>query len=317
MGVINPMLHHNESEWATERSEAFDDQARGPSSVIWIIIAVLAVILGALIYYGYRTVKTQDLRITHIFGNQGALTSLGQRADAAESKLQDLTGNWQGMAQRVTKLEGRVTADFSESRKYAETLTQRLHQQITAEMDARGSTVDARLSQIESEEAAQRAQMAQVEQSLKQDLSAAREESGRDLSSVRQQEESNARGVSALSQKLDRQRVDFELAKGQTKELMPGISLKIGGVNVSHQRYHGTLHLTPDQGTVWLRDQSAQQPVRFYHADGREPYELVVTNVTKKAVAGYLLAPAKSESASSGTGELVGQNAQAEHSARE
>ena len=317
MSVINPMLHHSDSEWPADRPDAYQYQARGPSMVIWVIVAVLAAVLGALIYYGYRTVKTQDLRITQIFGNQGALSTLSQRADAAESKLHDLTGNWQDMGQRVAKLEGRVAADVKQTRKYAETLTQQLHQQMTAEMDARTATLDARLNQIESEEAAQRAQVAQVEANLKQDISTAREESGRDLSSVRQQEESNARGVSALSEKLDRQRIDFELAKGQTKALMPGISLQIRGVNLAHQRYHGTLRLTQDQRTVWLRDQSVQEPVRFYHKNGREPYELVVTDVTKSAVAGYLLAPVKSEAASSSSGALVGQRAQTDGSTPE
>ena len=121
------------------------------------------------------------------------------------------------MGQRVTKLEGRVAADARQTRLYAEKLTQQLHQQITAEMDARTSTLDARLRQVESEQADQRAQMARVEANLKQDISAVREENGRDLSGVRQQEESNARDVSAMSQKLDRRRIDFEITKGQNQ----------------------------------------------------------------------------------------------------
>jgi hypothetical protein len=274
----------------------------------------LAAVLSALVYYGYRTAKTQDFRITHVFGNQGALSTLGQRADAAESKLHDLTGDWQGMGQRVTKLEGRVATNVKETRRYAETLTQQMHQQITAEMDARTSTLDARLRQVESEQTAERAQMAKVEANLKQDISAAQEENGRDLSSVRQQEESNTRGVTALSQKLDRQRIDFELTKGQARELAPGITLQIRGTNVAHRRYHGALTLAQAHRTVWLRDQSADEPVRFLHKDGEEPYELVVTDVTKKAVAGYLLAPVKPDASAAA---LVGQRAGVDSSAHE
>src|SRR5258708_29275468 len=92
MGFINPMLHHNESEWSSERPEAYEYHAQGKSIALWISVVMLAAVLGALVYYAYRTVKTQDVRITQIFGNQGTLTTLGQRADAAESKLHDLTG---------------------------------------------------------------------------------------------------------------------------------------------------------------------------------------------------------------------------------
>jgi hypothetical protein len=218
------------------------------------------------------------------------------------------------MGQRVTKVEGSVAADIKETRRYAETLTQQLHQQMTGEMESRTSTLDARLRQVESEQADQRAQMAQIEANLKQDISAVREENGRDLSGVRQQEETNARGVSAISQKLERERIDFELAKGQTKELVPGISLRIRGMNLAYQRYHGALWLLQDHRTVWLRDQSVHEPVRFFHKEGGEPYELVVTDVTKNAVVGYLLAPVKPEAAAAA---LVGQQTSIDTSAHE
>jgi len=304
MGVINPMLHHDENEWSANRPEAYEHHARGKTAALWVIVMILAAVLGALVYYGFRTVRTQDLRITQIFGNQGAWSTLAQRADAAETKLHDLAGNWQDMGQRVTRLEGRVALDVKETRRYAETLTQQLHQQMIAEMNARTSPLDARLRQLESEQAEQRAQMTQVEANLKQDISAVRDENGRNLSGIRQQEETNARDVSAISQKLDRERIDFELAKGQTKELVPGISLRIRGMNPEYQRYHGALWLLQDHRTVWLRDQSVHEPVRFFHKDGGEPYELVVTDVTRKAVAGYLLAPVKPDTS---VGAVVGQ----------
>jgi hypothetical protein len=317
MGVINPMLHHDESEWSTNLPVAFESHHRGQSKTLWALVVVLAAALGALAYYGYRMVKNQDNQISQLFsGSQTktALNTLGQRADAAETKLHDLTGNWQGIGQRMTKLEGRVGAEVKQSRTYAESLTQQLHQQMTAEMNARTSPLDARLRQVETEQTAQRAQMAKVEANLKQDISAVREENGRDLSGVRQQEETNAHDVSALSQKLDRERIDFEMAKGQTKELVPGVSLRIRGMDPAYQRYRGALWLLQDHRTVWLRDQSVHEPVRFFHKDGGEPYELVVTDVTKKAVVGYLLAPVKPDAA---TGALVGQRTGADTSAHE
>lgn len=316
MGVINPMLHHTESAWAADRPVAIESGHRGQSKMHWMFVAVLCAALAMLAYYGYQMVKNQDARIAQLVGSQGALSTLGQRVDAVESNLHDLTGGWQGMGQRLAKLEGRVAADVKETRRYAETLTQQLHQQMTAEMNARTSILDARLRQVESEQADQRAQIAQVETNLKRDISAVRDENGRDLSSLRHQEETNARDVSAISQKLERQRIDFELAKGQTKELAPGISLRIRGMNPAYQRYHGALWLLQDRRTVWLRDQSVHEPVRFFHKDGGEPYELVVTDVTKKAVVGYLLAPVNPGGASA-TRALVGQRTEDGSSAQE
>ncbi|HEV7966601.1 MAG TPA: hypothetical protein VGP19_03465 [Candidatus Acidoferrales bacterium] len=315
MGVINPMLQPNENEWSADRPESYEYHARRKSFALWIIVAIFAVALGALVYFGYRTVKTQDTRITEVFGKQGTLNTLGQRTDAAESKLHSLTGDWEGIGRRIAKLEGNVAADIRTTRKYAETLTQQVHQQMTAEMETRTSALDARLSKVESEEAAERTQVAQLEANLKQEIAAAREETGRDLSGVRELQAGNARDVGALSHRLDRQRIDFELAKGQTKELTPGISLRIGGVNASHERYHGALSLLQDHRTLWLRDQSAHESVRFFPVGAGEPYDLVVTDVTKTAVSGYLLAPVRPTTSAGAL--LVGQQTGVDDSAHE
>jgi hypothetical protein len=308
MSVVSPMLQHNEKEWSTDRGVTYEDHSRKKSAILWATVAILTIALGVLVYYGYRTAKTQNFEITQIFGNQGTLTTLAQRADAAETKMHDLAAGWQGIGERLTKLENRVVVDGKQTRIYAQSLMQQLHQQLIAEMDARTSALDARVRQVESDQANQRAQLAAVEANLQQDISSVRDENSRDLSGVRQdvsgvrqEEGANEHDISALSQKLDRQRIDFEMSKGQTKELLPGISLQIQGMNPKYQRYHGSLWLLQDRRTVWLRDQSVHESVRFFHKDGEEtndPYELVVTDVTKKAVVGYLLAPVKPEDSS-------------------
>lgn len=193
--------------------------------------------------------------------------------------------------------QGKVSRDLQQTRKHAEGLTQRLHQLVDAEMEARTSVLDARLRQVETEQAAQRSQLAQVEDSFHQEIISAREEAGRDLSGVHKEAEDNARNLASLSQRLDRERVDFEVAKGSATELVPGISLQISGTNNLYQRFRGSLWLLQDHRTMWLHDESVHQPVRFYHKEGGEPYELVVTDVTKHSVIGYLLVPKGQEAA--------------------
>jgi len=70
MSVIDPMLHHTENDSSVGRMDSFESQNTGQSIALWIVVAVLAALLGALIYHGYRTVRTQDARIAWVFGNQ-------------------------------------------------------------------------------------------------------------------------------------------------------------------------------------------------------------------------------------------------------
>jgi hypothetical protein len=241
--------------------------------------------------FGYFTLKKTNIQLTQLFGNQAALNTLGQRVDTAESKLLDVTGRWEGLAQGVTMLESKVNRNVQQTRKYAEGLTEQLHQQVRAELAAGTSVLDARLRQVESEQTDQRSQLARVEGELRQQITSAREETGRDLSGVHQQVDNNARNLDSLSLRLDRERVDFEVVRGRTTELVPGVSLQISGTNNQYQRFRGSLWLLQDRRTLWLRDESVHQPVRFYHKEGGQPYELVVTDVTKHSVIGYLLVP--------------------------
>jgi hypothetical protein len=48
----------------------------------------------------------------------------------------------------------------------------------------------------------------------------------------------------------------------------------------------------PDRRTIWLRGQGAQEPVVFYGTRDGKRRELVITNVAKNSVSGYLILPA-------------------------
>jgi hypothetical protein len=291
MNVANPMFEPTENKWAAHQWETTETEYRRTSNARLVIILVLAVALVGLACFGYFTLKRTNIQLTQLFGKQAALNTLGQRVDTAESKLLDATGRWEGLSQGVTMLESKVNRNVQQTRKYAEGLTEQLHQQVRAELGASASVLDARLRQVESEQSGQRSQLARVEGELRQQITSAREETGRDLSGVHQQVDNNARNLDSLSQQLDRERVDFEVVRGRTTELAPGVSLQISGTNNQYQRFRGSLWLLQDRRTLWLRDESVHQPVRFYHKEGGEPYELVVTDVTKHSVIGYLLVP--------------------------
>jgi sortase A len=86
-------------------------------------------------------------------------------------------------------------------------------------------------------------------------------------------------------------RVTFEVSKGHSRQVSPGISLGLTGIGLSRLRVNGWIWVMPDRRTIWLRDQGTQEPVVFYgHLDGRRR-ELVITRVTTNSVIGYVLVP--------------------------
>jgi hypothetical protein len=60
-------------------------------------------------------------------------------------------------------------------------------------------------------------------------------------------------------------------------------------VDVKRNRY--TIDVLADDQRVEKKDKGANEPVQFYIAGARQPYELVINHVKNNQVVGYLATP--------------------------
>jgi sortase A len=78
----------------------------------------------------------------------------------------------------------------------------------------------------------------------------------------------------------------FDIRKGQSQEIAPGISLGVTDTDPRTGSVYGWMSLKPDNRTVLLRDQPSDEPLIFYQ-DGQRR-ELRFTSVSENWVAGRL-----------------------------
>lgn len=83
--------------------------------------------------------------------------------------------------------------------------------------------------------------------------------------------------------------VMFQISKGHSRELAPGISFGLQAASKAGRFVSGWMWLMPDHRTIWLRNQSIHDPVVFYGGIDGTRRELRITNVTNDSVNGYLL----------------------------
>jgi chaperonin cofactor prefoldin len=270
-----------------------------PGGTPWLAITALAVALIAAAGYGYRALEKDNSVLMQVPAIQRMVTTLGTRTDATEAQLRDLTANWGTLANRVTKLDRKVSSGLLTAHKQTVELIAQAEGRLRADMDGRTRVIDARLDRVESNQADDRARLAQMQDQLQKEVAGVREEAagrqydtGRDLASLHQQVNQGQSDLRVLNQRIARQRVNFEAVKNSTVELAPGVSLTVLKTDVSYQRFEGYLSLTNDGRTLWLRHAGAQQAVPFYSKQTSRPYDLVVTTVGKDGVVGYLMLPA-------------------------
>jgi sortase A len=81
----------------------------------------------------------------------------------------------------------------------------------------------------------------------------------------------------------------FDIRKGHSQEIAPGISLGVTDTDTRTGSVYGWMWLRADRRTILVRDQPADEPVVFY-TDGQRR-ELRFTSVSENWVAGRLSAP--------------------------
>lgn len=263
------------------------EQLRKRIAALWGAVLALAVILSGVTGYGYLTLQKHNVQLSELPGVQETLALAGQRLDAVETKLTSWAADWDAVQARLSKLDRKVAYNRELARSEAAKQAAAAEERLRAELDEQAKAVDARFVLLESGQEAERARLTQ----LRDEIANVRLDTGHDLGALNDQVARGERQLDELARTLDRQRVSFEATKNRTEELAPGISLRVTGTNVSHQRVKGWLWLVEDRKFLWIKDLGLQQAMVFYRKDGRGPNELVITQVSGGSVAGYLLLP--------------------------
>lgn len=100
----------------------------------------------------------------------------------------------------------------------------------------------------------------------------------------------NSKELSALRELGDRNYVEFELPRNGKAHKVGDIQLAVKKTDVKRSKF--TMDVIADDRKIEKKDKTANEPVQFYVlSKARQPYELVVNEVTKNAVKGYLAVP--------------------------
>jgi acetolactate synthase small subunit len=100
----------------------------------------------------------------------------------------------------------------------------------------------------------------------------------------------NSTELSALKLRGERNYVDIKLGKTKQPQRFADITLLLKNVDPKKNKY--TVQVMADDKLTEKKDKGINEPVQFYTSKGgRTPYELVINQVTKNEIIGYLATP--------------------------
>jgi hypothetical protein len=99
----------------------------------------------------------------------------------------------------------------------------------------------------------------------------------------------NGKELGALRALGERNYVEFTVRKAKQPQRVGDVMILLKNADPKKNRY--TIELTADDKTTERKDRAVNEPLQFMTSKAKQPYELVVNDVKKDTIAGYLSVP--------------------------
>jgi hypothetical protein len=109
----------------------------------------------------------------------------------------------------------------------------------------------------------------------------------------------NAKELGALRELGERNYTEFKIARTKQAQRVADLSIKLTKADPKHNRY--TIEVTADDKMVEKKDRTVNEPVQFLLARATQPYELVVNDIKKDMIIGYVSSPKVQQPRGSGS----------------
>lgn len=227
-----------------------------------------------------QSLSSSDLTVAQSIGNL--------RAELDSARKESVTTTEQA------KVAARRQAEAIASR-MGKSLTQRQEEQreaLSQEMDqikTRADLATARLTDITTEVSSVKTEVANTRGTLDKTITDLHRTTG-DLGVMSGLIATNSKELAALRELGEREYFEFNLKKTVAAQKVGDILVQLKKADPKRNRF--TLEIVADDKKVEKKDRTVNEPVQFYVVSkARLPYELVVNEVKKDIVVGYLAMP--------------------------
>jgi len=238
----------------------------------------------------------------------------------------DLTAANDTAQSRIDKLEESTSVNTRSNRKTVDELRDQLERARRQASLALGQAKDEALKKVDETRAALEAAQEQAKQQLSSDITRVRESADTKISAVGTEVTSVKGDVAATKSELEKTVADLKRATGELdghsvliatnqKELQAlqalgernyvqftiqksknkqpqkvgDIGILLKGTDPKKNRY--TIELTADDKTVEKKDRVVNEPLQFMTSKAKQPYEIVVNDIKKDTIVGYVSIP--------------------------
>jgi len=266
--------------------ESYHYENTGTPRWIAVLFGVLFVALAAMGFFGYtaQSRMSQDLAKT-----EDANRQLLQRLDQANASLADLKGHLEVTEEKL----GLTTAELAKAKSRAES--------IRKEQVAADQKLSSQLAQAQKENEEKLGAVSTDLGGAKKDIETTRndleatkgklERATGDMGVMSGLIARNHDDLEDLKRRGERNYYEFTIPKTKTAQRVGPVQISLNKVDQKKSKY--TMTVYADDKSIEKKDRTAGEPVQFYvkGSSRMSPYEVVVFDVGKSQITGYLSTP--------------------------
>ena len=254
----------------------------------WIAV-LFGVVIAGLAVLGYASYSTQSRMSTDLAKQQDQNKILTAQLDQANSRIADLKSQMEITTQRV----GLTQSELAQAKSRAEAIRkdqQASDQKLTAQLGEVKKESEEKIGAVATEVGGAKKDIADT----KSDLEATKGKLERSLGDMNVMSGLIARNrddLEDLKRRGDRNYYEFTVQKSKSAQRVGPIQMSLGKTDPKKAKY--TITLVADDKTIEKKDKTSGEPVQFYvkGSSRMAPYEIVVFEVGKNQITGYLATP--------------------------
>jgi hypothetical protein len=257
-----------------------------PALPRWIYF-VFVILLGGIGYLAWAGYTTRTQFNSDIAKSTETANQLSARLDQANGRIAELRGQLEVTSRHVNLTEAEVARAHS------------LAQQIQLDQKASDSKLTSQIGQVQKESDAKISAVSSDVTGAKTDIDATKKDleitKGKLTSAIG--DVTNQGGLIArnheeleeLKRLGERNIYEFSIGKTKAPQKVGPIQLQLTKVDTKHYRY--TVIMVVDDKQIEKKDKTLDELMQFRVNGVSRPYELVVNDVSKDKISGYLSTP--------------------------
>lgn len=280
---------------------------RGSTFLVPILLGAVIALIAANIYLFLQVDKVKtDLAVVQQ-GLADEVTQLKETVNvssaASRKRVEELQTSLQAAQEEATQAVGRAK---TEAVQRAEALSRQLAAE-QRKQEEQSKVIASRVEEVNKSVETNAEKMGKVDEftaklaEADSMLDSALRKAMGDMGVMSGLIATNADELKQLKELGDRNYYEFDLRKAKQPAKVGDILLRVTKTDTKRNRF--TIEVIADDKKVEKKDRTLNEPIQFYTLSARQPYELVVNNVQKDRIVGYLATPKVKRARGSGAAE--------------